>query len=115
MPTDFIVEMNGRRWTFRFSPPRNMGTDWGRCWDKDKAARTGLIEIRRSLRGLRMLEVILHEALHASAPFLDEPACDRIAADLARSAWRSGYRITSRPSTRSPGGPSGSADERPSR
>lgn len=107
MPSDFTLVMQGRKWKIKFQPPRRMGSDLGRCWDKDRAARTGLIEIRRSLRGLRLLEVLLHECLHASAPFLDEPAIDRIARDLARGAWRAGYRITiAPPSKRSPRGPS---------
>lgn len=50
------------------------------------------IKIRKSLRGERQLEVIIHEVLHGCHWDLDEVAITETAKDLARVLWRLGYR-----------------------
>lgn len=52
------------------------------------------IKIRKSLRGERQLEVIIHELLHGCHWDLDEVAITETAEDLARVLYRLGYRKT---------------------
>ena len=44
------------------------------------------------LKGLRKLEMFLHEPLHACLWDLDEEAVEETARDMARFLWRMGYR-----------------------
>ena len=53
------------------------------------------IKIRKSLRGERQLEVIIHELLHGCHWDLDEQAITETAEDLARVLYRLGYRKSS--------------------
>lgn len=50
------------------------------------------IKIRKSLRGERQLDVIIHELLHGCHWDLDEQAITETAEDVARVLWRLGYR-----------------------
>ena len=50
------------------------------------------VKIRKTLRGERQLEVIIHELLHAAHWDLDESAVEETAEDLARVLWKLGYR-----------------------
>lgn len=50
------------------------------------------IRIRKSLRGERQMEVIIHELLHGCHWDLDEQAITETAEDVARVLWRLGYR-----------------------
>jgi hypothetical protein len=86
------VRINGRMWRVALTPPRQMGTDWGRCWDKDKPGPHPLIEIRRSLSERNLLETVIHEVIHAARPELDEPAVDSTAASIARALYQIGWR-----------------------
>jgi len=52
-----------------------------------------LIKVRKSLRGERQLEVIVHELLHGCHWDLDEIAITETAQDVARVLWRLGYKI----------------------
>jgi hypothetical protein len=88
----YRVKINGRTWRVSLSPPRSMGTDWGRCWDKDKPGRHPLIEVRRSLGERNLLETVIHEVLHAARPELDEPAVDATALSIARALYQMGWR-----------------------
>lgn len=51
------------------------------------------IKVRKSLRGERQLEVIIHELLHGCHWDLDEQAITETAEDVARVLWRLGYKI----------------------
>ena len=55
------------------------------------------IKVRKSLRGERQLEVIIHELLHGCHWDLDEVAITETAEDLARVLYRLGYRKTTEP------------------
>ena len=55
------------------------------------------IKVRKSLRGERQLEVIIHELLHGCHWDLDEQAITETAEDLARVLYRLGYRKTTEP------------------
>ena len=72
---------------FRLSFDRLPKTHDGLC---DMATRT--IKVRKSLRGERQLDVIIHELLHGCHWDLDEAAIEETAEDLARVLWRLGYR-----------------------
>jgi succinate dehydrogenase flavin-adding protein (antitoxin of CptAB toxin-antitoxin module) len=50
------------------------------------------ITIDASLRGLRELEVLIHEMTHAGLYDLDEHAVTEMAHDVATLLWRLGYR-----------------------
>jgi hypothetical protein len=92
-PSDYRVRINGRLWNVRFRPARHMGEDWGRCWDKHRPGRHPLIEIRAALarRPSRLLEVIVHECLHAARPELDEATIDATAASIAAAIRKAGF------------------------
>ena len=85
------VKVCGKTWRIRFVPARAMGRDWGRCYLPP--GRCGLIEIRRSLRGFKMMDVIAHEVLHAARNELDEKAVEETAFAIARALWKRGYRL----------------------
>ena len=55
------------------------------------------IKVRKSLRGERQLEVIIHELLHGCHWDLDEVAITETAEELARVLYRLGYRKTTEP------------------
>lgn len=55
------------------------------------------IKIRKSLRGERQLEVVIHELLHGCHWDLDEQAITETAEDLARVLYRLGYRKSTEP------------------
>jgi len=38
------------------------------------------------------LDTIVHEALHAACPYLDETTVDGVASDIAKLLWRTGWR-----------------------
>lgn len=43
-------------------------------------------------RGLRELETLIHEMIHAADPDAKEKVVHEIAKDMARSLWKLGYR-----------------------
>jgi hypothetical protein len=63
------------------------GDDLGECdWEK----RTMNVPIEGDTIG--ELDVLIHEALHAAYPSLDEYYVNRGATDIARLLWRLGWR-----------------------
>jgi hypothetical protein len=50
------------------------------------------IWIRPDLKGERMIDVILHEILHAALPDLNEESVEETATDMAKILWELGYR-----------------------
>ena len=50
------------------------------------------IRIRKHLRGLMLLDTLIHEGLHATLWDLDDDAVHATASDIARLLWRLGYR-----------------------
>jgi hypothetical protein len=79
------VRIRGRYFNLSFDrlPPTHDGI----CNYADRQ-----VKIRKTLRGERQLEVIIHELLHAAHWDLDETAVTETAEDLARILWRLGYR-----------------------
>ena len=62
-------------------------TPFGYCWKG-----TGDIHIDPRQPEHEMIDTIVHELLHDSAVFLDEPAVEAISTRIASAMWRLGYR-----------------------
>ena len=50
------------------------------------------IRLKRGLRGLFLLDTIVHESLHACLWMADEEGIAQTASDIAKVLWRLGYR-----------------------
>lgn len=81
------VRLGGKYWQFRFANIR----DYGDMNDPGKAEGR-VIRIGSWQGEQETLDTIIHEALHASRPELDEAAVHETANDLSRLLWRLGYR-----------------------
>lgn len=53
---------------------------------------TGTIEIDPRCKGIKHLEILIHEAAHITLPFLTEEPISSSAAEIARVLWEQGYR-----------------------
>jgi hypothetical protein len=82
------VRLGGRYWELRFVPNlRNAGeVDFGMNLE------SRIIRVRLGQSAENMLDTIVHEALHASRPELDEDAVTKTANDVSRLLYRLGYR-----------------------
>lgn len=78
----------GRLWEVRFVP--FLGSARGTCDPPDQ--RSKAIRISRGLKGEELLEVIIHEAMHAADWSKDEEFVDQFGKDLARLLTRLGYK-----------------------
>jgi hypothetical protein len=84
------VRLGGKYWRLRFSAIK----DYGDITDPGKAEGR-LIRIGSWQSEEEQLDTIIHEALHASLPLLDESAVHATANDLSRLLWRLRYRRNS--------------------
>jgi hypothetical protein len=82
------VRLGGKYWRLRFAA--NM-KDYGDMVDPGKAEGR-LIRVGTWQGEEDTLDTIIHEALHASLPLLDEAAVHATANDLSRLLWRLRYR-----------------------
>jgi hypothetical protein len=82
------IRLGGKYWQLRFAA--NM-RDYGDMIDPGKAEGR-LIRIGTWQGEEDTMDTIIHEALHASLPLLDETAVHETANDLSRLLWRLGYR-----------------------
>jgi hypothetical protein len=53
---------------------------------------TGIIELDPRLKGIKDLEIRIHEITHITLPFLSEEAVIDHSAEMARWLWKSDYR-----------------------
>jgi hypothetical protein len=87
------ITINGKRWIFKWWPFGRGETD-GECDPPSKTHKE--IRIRNSLnrpvRQRRLMEVAIHEAIHAAAWPLDHEVVESGAEDIAEFLWRLGYR-----------------------
>jgi hypothetical protein len=88
--SEIRAKINGRLWRVVLTPARNMGKDWGRC--DHPPGRHPTIQVRRSLKGVNLLDTVIHETLHAQLPLLDETAVDTTARVVATVLHQLGYR-----------------------
>ncbi len=84
------VRIGGKYWTLRFSGNLR---DYGSMVDPGHAEGR-LIRIGTWQGEQDTLDTIIHEALHAALPLLDEAAVHATANDLSRLLWRLRYRRT---------------------
>lgn len=91
--------INGRRWRVRMVKARELPKDRDGDCDHPPGPHP-TIRIRRNLRAQRLLEVTVHETLHAAIPSLAEETVTDAAAVVARVlfslAWRR-HPLPSRP------------------
>lgn len=90
---NFTITVGGKRWTWRWHHFGRGDSD-GAC-DQPNTPRKEL-RIRHTLqkpeRQRRLLEVAIHEALHALMWHLDEDTVTSGAEDIADLLWKLGYR-----------------------
>lgn len=79
------ILVRGIRWTMRFTRLRGSADGW--CYYKEKK-----ILICNKLRGIRRLDVVVHELLHAHNVEMSEDDVARTASGVARVLWDLGYR-----------------------
>lgn len=76
---------------YKFIRTRALPRDcWGVCDDPSGAFRK--IKVDRKLRGMKELEVILHEMLHACFWDIDEKVIKEVGADMSKALWVMGYK-----------------------
>ena len=85
------VRLGGKYFDIRFVP--RLG-DHGTDADGDCSIRDQVIRIRHGLSEDDFLETVIHEALHALMPYLEEDPVHNSAHDLMRLLKRFGYRKT---------------------
>lgn len=92
MPNDERrVHINGRRWRIRLVKSSEIPRDrLGDCDHPPGPSPT--IRVRRNLSQRLMLEILLHELLHASRQELDEAAVEITAKECAKALYAMGYR-----------------------
>jgi hypothetical protein len=95
MKFDHLVVVRRRRYRLRTVKPRQMrfhnDKPFGECDSPSDANKE--IRILYTLRGVQLLEVIIHELLHAALWDIDEEAISEAARDIARILWKLGFRF----------------------
>ena len=67
---------------------KKLRSDYGSCaYDKPRS-----IKITTDIKHKLLLDTLIHEALHACYPDLDEEAINQSATDIAEYLWKLGYR-----------------------
>lgn len=81
--------LNRQRW--RVYEVNRLGADGnGKFGDCDYTKH--ILRILRGQTEAERLDTVVHEALHAACPFLDEHAVNQAATDIAGLLWKMGYR-----------------------
>jgi len=78
------VRILGKYWKLRCVP--NLGSNRGICQHPDSTAKE--IHIQSGLRGAQLLEVVIHEVLHAANWHLDEEFVTDFAHDVTKILQR---------------------------
>src|SRR4051812_5872607 len=66
----------------------------GLCSPPESAEKERDITIKPDLPPKELMEILLHEGLHAELWCLDEPTVDRIGKSFSDLLWKCGYRLT---------------------
>jgi hypothetical protein len=85
------ITVLGKRWRLKFVPRAVVGHRRDGTCDSPKD-KNKTIHIAQSLKGERLLDVLIHEMLHAADWHKDEEWISTVASDMARALWRLGYR-----------------------
>lgn len=81
------MTVRGRPWTLKWPEEIRGGACYGLC-EHD----IHVIDIEKGLGGKKLLEIVIHEMLHAEFPEEDEKAVTQAAEDTAEALWRVGFR-----------------------
>ena len=82
------IKLNGKRWRIT-RDKRHAGDD--KDWSGYCDHRKHIIYLNPELVGDKLLEVAVHESLHAQLEILEEEVIDRVAASTARLLQRLGF------------------------
>lgn len=74
----------GKRWKYRVTRPMK------KRGEADSVRKE--VRISGDMKGEKLLDTIIHEALHVGCWDLDEEVVEEVATDIARLLWRLGYR-----------------------
>jgi hypothetical protein len=85
----YFVIIGGRRYKLHF-PKELEERAHGWCYAPDAPAKE--IQIKKGLRGERLLDSLIHEMLHAAAWDMSEEWVEKTASEIARVLHRLGYR-----------------------
>jgi len=80
------VTILGKRWRLSFAP--HLGRNLGTCEHPETPSKT--IRIQAGLKGTELVEVLIHEMLHAANWHLNEEFVDHFCRDAARALKRLG-------------------------
>jgi len=81
------VTIRGSPWTVKWPEKIRDGTCFGLC-EHD----INVISFESALQGKKLLEIAIHEPLHAEFPKASEEAVTQAAKDIADALWRMGFR-----------------------
>ena len=84
------VTILGKHWEFVIEPVP--GTSLGLCDPPDKPHKKITVDPKAEKKDALLMEVVLHEALHAACWSLDEDYVDEYARDAARLLAKLGFR-----------------------
>ena len=84
-----LVYVNGKRWDMVFAPCVDCDGSCDAPTDKNKQIKIAP-RLRKDQR--RLMEVVVHELIHASDWSKDETWVEPVAEDIARVLWKLGYR-----------------------
>lgn len=106
------VKLGGKWWTLRVNGNLK---DYGRMNDPGRAAGR-VIHLASWQSEEELLDTVLHELIHCCRPELEETTVTEMAREMARVAWRLGYRRVERaPLPGLPGVPPARSGGRPPR
>lgn len=92
--SDKYITIRGKRWKVRRVKARQMKHSkerpQGECDAPNETAKE--IRVLHVLSGRVLLEVLIHEMLHAAFWDMDETAIEEAGRDIAKALWSLGYR-----------------------
>lgn len=86
-----LVTINGKRWNMVFAPVPDCD---GKCDSPDSKKKQIKLAPRLKKDPRRLLEVVVHECLHAADWSKAEEWIEPTAEDIARALWKIGFRLS---------------------
>jgi len=90
-----IKHITLRETRYRIVLCSRLGSDdnpvYGECSDPN--SKSPMIRYHVCLKGMRRLDVLIHEMLHACFWDIDEEGIEESASDIARALWRLGWKL----------------------
>ena len=81
------VTVRGKRWALRFTALRKCH---GSC--ESPTTKRKEIRINSKLKGVKLLDTLVHELLHAGGWDMSEEWVHEMGTDIAKALWDLGYR-----------------------